>query len=103
LNRCQAAFVETVIEREFRIIELERETKRRKYSPRPGSPLLFDIVLTVIVCLGKEVRLFVLDICALKYVEDLIDVQFAKSSSSSERSDIVRYLEDELSQSQRLV
>ena len=76
---------------------------RQKCLPRPRSPLLLDIVLTVIVRLGKEVRLCILEIRSIENIEDLVDVQLAKSSSSSERSDIVRYLEDELSQSQRLV
>lgn len=77
--------------------------KRRKCLPRPRSPLLLDIVLTVIIRLGKEVCLFVFDIRSLENIEDLIDVQLVKSSSSSERSDVVRYLGRELSQSRRLM
>ena len=82
---------------------MREEWNWRKCLPRPRSSLLFDVVLTVIVRLGEEVCLFIFDIRSIENVDDLIDVQLAKSSSSSERSDVVRYLGNELSQSQRLV
>ena len=89
LYRCQIAFVETVVELKSGTSSRREKLKRRKCLPRPTSSLFFYVVLTVVVRLGKKVCLSVFDIRSLENVDDLIDVQFAKSSSSSERSDVV--------------